>query len=467
MTSLLWLRDDLRLADHPALTACCSDPDDPVVAVWIHEGRGADGKGRPTGPRPLGAATRWWYHHSLRELSDRLAAIGIPLVFARGDSGEALQGLVDALRPRAVHWTRRYAPASCRLDASLKESLAPLTEVHSHPGSLLVEPWLTRPSGGGYYKVFTPFHRAAAELPVGNPLPEPKAVAAPPAEVTSTLAALRREGVLCGLDELGLLDDGPAWWESTLELHWTPGEQAALDRLAAVDSWLAGYSDTRNLPADPLATSALSPRLRCGELSPRQALQAVRQSTAAAADQAAWARQLYWREFCWHLLHHVEEIEWSPFRPEFADFPYEPDDELVKAWQTGTTGIDLVDAGMRQLWQSGWMHNRVRMVTASLLTKNLLQPWKTGEEWFWDTLVDADEANNPVSWQWVAGCGADPAPYFRVFNPELQSARFDPDGVYVTRWLGSGTRRTVPAVIDLAATRRQALAAYAQMRGRP
>ena len=192
---------------------------------------------------------------------------------------------------------------------------------------------------------------------------------------------------------------------------------------------------------------------------------AARTSTASGEDIVAWTRQLYWREFSWHLLHHREHLEDTPMRPAFAEFPYYPDDHLERAWRQGRTGIDLVDAGMRQLWQTGWMHNRVRMVAASLFTKNMLQRWQDGEQWFWETLVDADEANNPVSWQWVAGCGADAAPYFRIFNPGLQRTRFDPRSRYVRRWIPEGLARPVVPVVDLAESRREALAAYEQVRG--
>ena len=266
------------------------------------------------------------------------------------------------------------------------------------------------------------------------------------------------------LEDLGLLGDGPAWWEDTLEQHWEPGELAARQQLDAIDGWLPGYAKRRDLPGEETSTSRISPRLRCGELSPRQALAAARSSTAAGEDIAAWIRQLYWREFCWHLLHHREHLEDTPMRSAFAEFPYCPDEHLVRAWRQGRTGIDLVDGGMWQLWRTGWMHNRVRMVAASLFTKNMLQPWQDGEQWFWDTLVDADEANNPVSWQWVAGSGADAAPYFRIFNPELQRTRFDPHSCYVKRWIPEGLDRPIVPVVDLAESRREALAAYQQVR---
>lgn len=462
MTTLIWLRDDLRLADHPALTAACAAAHGPVVALWIHETRRTDEENNRHGPRPLGAAARWWYHRSLQQLAPRLANLGIPLVLARGDAANVMRRVVDTVQPTCVHWTRRYAPAACRLDAAIKQELNSRTEVHSHPGSLLVEPWLIQTANGSHYQVFTPFSRAVADLPLGALLPEPSPIDAPDGAATA-LATLREDGVLQNLEDLGLLDDGPAWWDDTLEQHWEPGELAARQQLDAIDGWLPGYAKRRDLPGEERSTSRISPRLRCGELSPRQALTAARSSTAAGEDIAAWTRQLYWREFCWHLLHYRGDLEDTPMRSAFAEFPYRPDDHLARAWRQGRTGIDLVDGGMWQLWQAGWMHNRVRMVAASLFTKNMLQPWQDGERWFWDTLVDADEAINPVSWQWVAGSGADAAPYFRIFNPELQRSRFDPRSCYVERWIPAGLDRPIVPVVNLAESRREALAAHQQV----
>lgn len=348
MTTLIWLRDDLRLADHPALTAACAAAHGPVVALWIHETRRTDEENNRHGPRPLGAAARWWYHRSLQQLAPRLANLGIPLVLARGDAANVMRRVVDTVQPMCVHWTRRYAPAACRLDAAIKQELNSRTEVHSHPGSLLVEPWLIQTANGSHYQVFTPFSRAVADLPLGALLPEPSPVDAPDGAATA-LATLREDGVLQNLEDLGLLDDGPAWWDDTLEQHWEPGELAARQQLDAIDGWLPGYAKRRDLPGEERSTSRISPRLRCGELSPRQALTAARSSTAAGEDIAAWTRQLYWREFCWHLLHYRGDLEDTPMRSAFAEFPYRPDDHLARAWRQGRTGIDLVDGGMWQL----------------------------------------------------------------------------------------------------------------------
>ncbi|WP_342373400.1 deoxyribodipyrimidine photo-lyase [Propioniciclava soli] len=458
--TLVWFRDDLRVADHPALSAACAEG--PVIGLWVREERDADG----AGPRPLGGASRWWAHRSLEVLAGELEALGIPLLFAAGRAGEVVPQVARDLGATAVRWTRRYAPASVALDASLKESLRGAgLAVHSHPGFLLVEPADIAPAGRSHYQVFTPFQRAAGEIPVGTPLPPPPAP--PPAPAVSSAAT-------CGLDELGLLDGTdaalsaatPQWWADTVARHWEPGWMAAEAALAEVPERIVGYRTGRDRP-DRESTSRLSPRLRFGEVSPRQALAAAEASEVPDVDRSAWVRQLYWREFCWHLTHHVPRLDTEPLRAQFADFPWAPDEESARAWQRGRTGIPLVDAGMRQLWESGWVHNRVRMVVASFLSKNLLQPWQSGEQWFWDTLVDADEANNPVSWQWVAGSGADAAPYFRVFNPETQRQKFDPDDGYVRRWVPEfGTPEYPDPIVDLAESRRAALDAYAVVKAR-
>lgn len=463
MTTLLWLRDDLRVHDHPALNAALQD-DGVVVALWIRECSPPEPEGEARGPRPLGAASRWWYHQSLVSLSQSLAELGIPLLFAQGDARQILPDLAQRLGAGTVRWTRRYAQPARALDAEVKAGLlAAGLAAHSHPGSLLVEPWTLSTTTGGHYTVFTPFHRRASELDVGACLPAPDT---PPQDADSAIALPDDlgEAVTRQVDDLELLDDHPQWWRDTVTQHWSPGEDEALARLDAIEQWLPGYHTSHDLPADYNSTSRLSPHLRTGEVSPRQLLEATNRVDVPAADRQAWLRQLYWREFCWHLTFHLDDLSTRPMRPQFEAFPYEPDEELLRAWQRGRTGYGLVDAGMMQLWQTGWMHNRVRMVTASLLTKNLLQPWWLGEQWFWDTLVDADEASNPVSWQWVAGCGADAAPYFRVFNPELQRLRFDPDGAYATRWLRDARPGSLAPVVDLKQSRQEALEAYEAVR---
>lgn len=483
--TLVWFRDDLRVGDHEALSAARSDGR--VIGVWIREKRDADG----LGPRPLGGAARWWAHESLAVLEAELEALGIPLLFAAGEAATILPRMAADLEVDAVRWSRRYAPASRDLDARIKADLDDHgLSVHSHPGALLVEPWTIAPESSDHYKVFTPYWKAVRDRHIDDVLPAPEKQQGFSA---ARLDPARKRQAVTDLDGLGLLDGTdtgtgefaaartPQWWQGTIAEHWTgphaPGCRAAEDHLGELSRGIDGYTSAHDVPGDPDSTSRMSPRLRHGELSPRQLLHAAESASVAEADKQAWIRQLYWREFSWHLAYHHRNIATEPIREEFTRFPYEDDPEALDHWQAGTTGIDLVDAGVAQLWQMGWMHNRVRMVTASLLTKNLLQPWWDGEQWFWDTLVDADEANNPVSWQWVAGCGADAAPYFRIFNPERQAERFDPHGEYVAQWLGRGPggdpRKDDPSaeagadlspIVDLKESREAALAAYDRMK---
>ncbi|WP_436326041.1 cryptochrome/photolyase family protein [Brevibacterium sp. FAM 27836] len=476
--TLVWFRDDLRVDDHEALTAACADGQ--VIGIWIRERRDDNG----LGPRPLGGAARWWAHESLRVLEAELAQLGIPLLFAAGSAADIIPQVAADLEVDAVRWSRRYAPASRRLDAQIKAQLNEAgCAAHSHSGALLVEPWTVSPQGGDFYKVFTPFFTAVRDRTVGDVLPPPRQQKALPE------ARLRSVGAhpwASDLDGLGLLDGTgtgsgdfasartPQWWATTVAEHWSPGCREAARRLRSLSEGIDDYAEAHDVPADPDSTSGLSPRLRFGELSPRQLLRSAWDVPEVSEDDRhAWIRQLYWREFSWHLAYHLPRVETEPMRPGFAHFPYEDDPEALGHWQDGTTGIALVDAGMAQLWQTGWMHNRVRMVAASFLTKNLLIHWWHGEQWFWDTLVDADEANNPVSWQWVAGCGADAAPYFRIFNPERQCERFDPDREYVDRWLGRGPGGLTQAersggddepIVDLRTSRQAALAAYDRMK---
>jgi deoxyribodipyrimidine photo-lyase len=476
--TLVWFRDDLRVTDHEALTAARADGQ--VIGIWIREQRDADGRG----PRPLGAAARWWAHESLRALETELDELGIPLLFAAGPAADIIPQAAADLGVDAVRWSRRYAPASRDLDARIKTLLTDAgIAAHSHAGALLVEPWTVSPQGGDFYKVFTPYFNAVRDRPAGEILPAPGK--------QTPLSDKRRKSMhghdwASDLDDLGLHDGTntgsggtasakvPQWWKSTVAKHWSPGCGEAQRQLRSLHDSIDGYGESHDVLGDPDSTSALSPRLRFGELSPRQALAAALDLPEVSdGDRYAWIRQLYWREFSWHLTFHLPHIETEPMRPEFVRFPYEDDPAALEHWQNGTTGIPLVDAGMAQLWQTGWMHNRVRMATASFLTKNLLIGWWHGEQWFWDTLVDADEANNPVSWQWVAGCGADAAPYFRIFNPERQRERFDPNGEYVGRWTRRGpgglareerSAEDCAPIVDLKTSRQAALAAYDRMR---
>jgi deoxyribodipyrimidine photo-lyase len=442
--AIVWLRDDLRVADNPALRAA-ADLDVPTVVVYVLDEESP-------GVRPHGGASRWWLHHSLESLTADLAALGGTLVLRRGDAIGEITRLVDETDARAVYWNRRYTAAR-DLDADLKHSLKERgLDVQSFQANLLYEPWTITTAEGNPYRVFTPFWRATQDRPAPRePVPAP-----------SKLHTHRTAS-----DDLAsweLLPTKPDW-AGGLGERWEPGAASAhrtLDRFAT--GALADYN-RRDEPALD-STSHLSPHLRFGELSPFQVWHRLHGKLEPGARKNAdgYLRQIVWREFNWNILFHSPDLATKNFRPEFDAFPWaKPSPTKLKAWQQGETGIPLVDAGMRELWNTGYMHNRVRLVTASFLVKNLLVDWRVGEQWFWDTLVDADEANNPGNWQWVAGSGADAAPYFRVFNPELQANKFDPDGEYRARWLPDDELSTQP-IVDLAETRKAALDAYAEMR---
>ena len=443
--SIVWLRDDLRVADNPALRHAV-DRGGPVAVVFLLD------EASP-GIRPLGAASRWWLHGSLVALAAELASRGGRLTLRSGPAEQAIPSLVRELRAEAVVWNRRYG-ASREVDARLKTALrAEGVEVSSFSANLLAEPWTVQTAAGGPYRVFTPFWRAAQEQPVREVV-----------EAPALIDGVEAPGD--DLDDWRLLPTRPDW-AGGLREAWTPGEAAAERRLEQfADHELANYH-RRDEPAVE-ATSRLSPHLRFGELSPVQVWHRLHGELAPAARRNAsgFLRELGWREFAWNILYHWPELATRNLRPEFDAFPWNaPSRDDLTAWQRGRTGVPLVDAGMRELWATGAMHNRVRMVTASFLIKNLLIDWRVGEQWFWDTLVDADEASNPFNWQWVAGSGADAAPYFRVFNPELQAAKFDPAGEYLDRWVPERLTPGYPdPIVDLAQSRRDALTAFEQVK---
>jgi deoxyribodipyrimidine photo-lyase len=351
----------------------------------------------------------------------------------------------------AVFWNRRYGGPERAIDAGLKAGLREDgVEVTSFAGSLLFEPWTVTTGAGTHFSVFTPFWRACLALPAPrSPLPEPREV-----------DGVRQAPASDSLDDWGLLPRHPDW-AGGLRDAWEPGEPAARRRLRDfLDDDLAVYDRARDEPAAG-ATSLLSPRLRWGEVSPHT----VWHETVGAGHGGRFLSELGWREFAWHTLFHFPGLATENLRPEFDAFPWPPLDRTrLEAWQRGRTGIPLVDAGMHELWTTGFMHNRVRMVAASFLVKNLLIDWRHGEQWFWDTLVDADEANNPFNWQWVAGSGADAAPYFRVFNPELQAKKFDPDSRYIREWTAGAPSETIEPLVDLGESRKAALAAYERVK---
>ena len=413
---LLWLRRDLRLADNPALLAAARQGS--VIAAYVHD---------PGAPWAPGAASRWWLHHSLARLAEALRARGVPLVLRRGPLAATLAALAREAGVASVHWNALYDPSMAEAEASLVADLgATGIAAHIHMGGALLHepPTSLATRGGTPFQVFTPFWNACLER--GDP--------PPPLSVPDILVGLAKPPGSERLEDWRFLPTTPDW-AGGLRATWTPGEDGAMAAAASfLGSGLARYAEARDTPAIP-GTSRLSPHLHFGEISARQLWHMARRSKGSAPHATAFLRELAWREFNHHLLFHFPATADQPLRSAFAHFPWRDDETGYRAWTRGQTGYPIVDAGMRELWHTGFMHNRVRMIAASFLVKHLLIPWQRGAGWFWDTLVDADLANNAGNWQWVAGSGADAAPYFRIFNPTLQGKRFDPDGTYVRRWV--------------------------------
>ncbi|GAB3941048.1 deoxyribodipyrimidine photo-lyase [Corynebacterium tapiri] len=423
----MWFRDDLRLSHIPALAAAAAAGE--VKAVYVYE----------TNTRRLGGAARWWLHHSLRSLIDALAQHDVPLTIARGEARDII--------PRfalPVYCSTRYHQPLRAID----DEIAEMVDVQAYEGFLLSEPGEILTGQGKPYKVFTPFSRKLRDS-----LP-PKFGAIELGELRGPGADVERS--VQQLEALQLLDSATAPAQ-----HWQPGEAAALEQLELFADSLAGYAKDRDIPSLPV-TSRLSPRLRFGELSPQQVWDRI---PAINDDARAFLSQLMWRDFAWHRLWEHPDLATTNVRREFDRFPWSwgnGEDDDVHTWQQGKTGIELVDAGMRELLATGYMHNRVRMVVGSFLTKNLGIHWRHGEEWFWEMLVDADLACNAFNWQWVAGCGDDASPYFRIFNPATQAKRFDPQRRYISRWIKEIDSEDYPdPMVDLRESRQAALDAYA------
>lgn len=469
--AIVWFRDDLRLADHAALQAAIATGQ-PILPVYVLDHDSA-------GKWAVGGASRWWLHHSLASLQRALAERGVTLVLRRGDSVSIMSDLIRRTGAHDVFTGGSSDPAARRIDQAVKAAIFPLGgTLHRKRTTTLFNPDSIRSKTGGPFTVYTPFAKAC--LAIGapwDPLPAPASILAASAPASDALA------------DWHLLPTTPDW-AAGLRETWNPGEDGAIDRAQSfLRHGLDGYAEARNRP-DHDGTSMLSPHLHFGEISPRQLWRhAMRYPNGRGRE--VYIKELLWREFSANLLWHHPDLPDSPLKPAFANMPWRDDAPGLRAWQRGRTGVPIVDAGMRQLWQMGWMHNRVRMITASFLIKHLMLPWQHGEAWFWETLVDADLASNAANWQWVAGSGADAAPYFRIFNPVLQGRKFDPNGDYVRRFVpelatldirfihapweapaealshaGVALGKTYPnPIVDLAVGRARALDAYAQIRG--
>ncbi len=468
--TILWFRNDLRLADNSALAAAI-EVGQPIIPVFIWSPE-EDGAWSP------GGASMWWLHQALKALGDQWRGNGGQLILRQGQSLKVLRGLIAETGATQVYWNRRYGGEQRGVDAEVKRELrSDGIAVESFNSALLNEPHTVAAGGGQPYKVYTPYWKKVKDRDVEAP-------------VMPHLEAIRFPAQWPDSDPLEGLELMPqVHWYSGIEARWEVSEAAALTRLETfLDSAVDAYHIDRDRP-DFEGTSSLAPYLCWGQIGPRQVVAALKGHCDLSAEgPLVYLKEIYWREFAYNVLYHFPDTPNRPLRLEYADFPWENDAATLRAWQTGRTGYPIVDAGMRQLWETGWMHNRVRMIVSSLLVKHLLQDWQCGARWFWDTLVDADLASNTLGWQWSGGCGADAAPYFRVFNPIIQGQKFDPDGTYVKRYVpelrklpsqyihepwkastrvmeGAGADAYASPIIDHQAGRARALAALAKFKG--
>jgi len=411
MKTIYWFRQDLRLSDNHALTQAAQNGE--VIPVFILDEE----------DRLIGGASKWWLHHSLKTLENRLGG----MIFMSGKPLECLKNLAKSTQTDKIVWNRSYEPHCVERDKIIKAHFT--TEgfdVQSFSGSVVREPWEVETGSGGPYKVFTPFWKANLTMGLPPPIPAPEVKLAALPEIGNTL------------EDWALLPTNPNWADGWHDL-WTPGEAGAADKLDTfLTGGLKGYSELRNRPDMPHHCSRLSPHLHFGEISPRQVCAKANftadQNPSLTKDTSKFIAEVGWRDFSNHLMFNFPEITERNWKPAFDHYPWLENNEQLKAWQRGMTGYPFVDAGMRELWHTGYMHNRVRMLVASFLVKHLRIHWKHGEAWFWDTLLDADMANNKASWQWVTGSGADAAPYFRIFSPISQGPKFDPNAEYVRKW---------------------------------
>jgi len=415
-TAIVWFRQDLRLKDNPALIHAVEEGYQIIPLYILDSDNAADWQ--------RGAASKWWLYKSLQALNESL---GGNMVFRKGKADDILPEILKESGASAVFWNRCYEPWRIKRDMQIKEWLKEFRiTCETFNGSLLWEPWEVHKKDGTPYRVFTPFYKNGC-LKRPEP-PEPRDA---PKDISYAQFSPRYSE-----SDLDLLPD--IQWYRKMEQYWSPGEKGAQERLHDfIENGLDGYKEGRDRP-DKDNTSRLSPHLHNGEISPRDAWHVARtkgMDNAPVNDVKNFCSELGWREFSYSLLYYNPEMTHAPIQEKFNNFPWDKDSGALERWQKGQTGIPIVDAGMRQLWETGWMHNRVRMIVGSLLVKNLLLHWHEGEEWFWDTLVDADHANNSASWQWIGGCGADAAPYFRIFNPVTQGEKFDPNGDYIRKFV--------------------------------
>jgi deoxyribodipyrimidine photo-lyase len=452
--AIVWFRQDLRLSDNPALVHAALSGR-PLICLYVLDDE-------TPGDWRMGAAARWWLHHSLMALDAALTKKGGGLVLRRGAADKIIPALIRESGAGSIAWNRCYEPFAVRRDAALRKALtADGVAVESCNGSLLAEPWEIRTGGGTPFKVYTPFWKALrSQVNPRTPLQPPNK------------PAFHRDVKTEALKSWKLLPTKPDWAKG---FDWTPGEEGAQAALHGFLGHIAAYGTARDVPGTD-GTSRLSPHLHFGEIGPRQIWHAVRvHSHTQGAEK--FLGEIGWREFNHQLLFHHPDLPTRAHDERFTKLKWRQSEGDFAAWTRGMTGVPIVDAGMRQLWRTGWMHNRVRMIVASFLVKHLLIDWRRGQRWFWDTLVDADLANNAANWQWVAGSGADAAPFFRIFNPVLQGERFDPGGVYVRRfvpelaevpdkfihrpWDAPRAPANYPApIVALAAGRDRALAAF-------
>lgn len=476
---LCWFRNDLRLKDNSMIAAALSTKQ-PILFVYIFD-QNADKE------FPIGAASKWWLHHSLTSLKESLQNRKADLIVRIGDTESELLKICKQTECTTVFWNRRYEPHHIQFDTELKKSLTQHgLNIKSFSGNLLIEPWDFQNKQGKPYQVFTPFWKTLKYLPLGQ---------TQSSEATQYLNLPIKPSSV-SIDHLNLLPK--LNWDADFSKNWNPGEKSAWMRfMEFIEDESIQYDDLRNIPSTP-GTSRLSPHLHFGEISPntiwKECFKIINRSKNITRNKhlESFLREIAWREFSSHLLYHFPSTSHAPLHKQFDCFPWLKNKTNLRKWQQGLTGFPIIDAGLRELWKTGWMHNRVRMIVASFLVKNLMIHWHEGRDWFWDTLVDADLANNSLGWQWVTGCGADAAPYYRIFNPILQGEKFDPEGLYVKTWvpelkfldkkwihkpfeapehhlakLNIALGKTYPKpLVSLAETRDRALSAYKNLKGK-